>query len=101
MGLRKEPIHQTRLTLYWSKIFSLLTIDISSSSACAISIRSKGSWCGPGNIPARIPCSQVTASSRNLSPSRYPRKSFTSSEALDNLPLRNFVAISQEETALT
>ena len=49
--------HHTRFAPYPSKCSSLLTIERFSAKAWAINMRSKGSLCGPGSKPARMPCS--------------------------------------------
>jgi len=93
--------YHIRRTPYPSSAVSLLTIGRFSAWAWAISMRSKGSWCGPGKRPARTACSTDTANSTNRARLRCPVKSRASSAPLSSRPERTFVAISQADAELT
>src|ERR1700734_4289038 len=73
----------------------------SSSMAWAISMRSKGSRCGPGNAPAACPWSIVIGKPTKPWPSITPARSLTIGLAPGSLPNRCLVEISQIDAALT
>src|ERR1700722_1299224 len=73
----------------------------SSSIAWAISMRSKGSRCGPGNAPAACPWSIVIGKPTKPWPSITPARSLTIGLAPGSLPNRCLVEISQIDAALT
>ena len=75
-------------------------IGILSAWLCAMSMRSNGSWCGPGRSPARTPCSIETGNSSNRSRAIYSVKFAARSSAPGSLPRRTLVAISQADAAL-
>jgi len=93
--------YQIRATPYESKSRSLLTNVRFSACACAINMRSNGSRCSPGKLPARSACPMEMPSGRKPICSSSRPNLPTMFSAPGSLPKRNFVEISQAETAET
>ena len=92
--------HHMRRTPSRSKGDSLDIRTRSCASACAMSIRSNGSRCGPRKLPARTASETVMGNSAKPSPAMAPAMSLASAAAPGILPRRYLVAISQADAAL-
>ena len=92
---------QMRRSLYVSKTESMLRTGRFSAWDWAMSMRSKGSLCGPGSRPARAAWAEVIGSDSNDSWARMASKRRAKSAAPGSLPRRDLVAISHAEAALT
>ena len=93
--------YQSRRTPYRPNSGSFDTKTRSCASAWAMSMRSKGSRCGPGKAPARAASATVIGSSAKPWCAIAPATSAAINSQPGNLPSRCLVVISQAVAALT